>query len=133
MGRKLSSDTNRYRDRVIIAHRMLGNKCSHCGLLKSKAKDKKFEIDHINPEEKSYTVTDMLKSLPWEELEIEIEKCQLLCGECHKKKTFPHMGKHGMTRMYRKGCRCDECKTAVREYQRKHREKKRGKILEQSK
>ena len=130
MAKKLGKDAVRYRDRVIEAHWLKKNKCNVCGLKKG-AKDEngnkiKFELDHINPEEKSYTITEFIKSFPWEEVLVELDKCQLLCYDCHKKKTAPLKGKnHGLT-MLRTGCKCEICKKAGREYMKEYRKKKRG-------
>jgi len=129
MPKKLGRDAVRFRDRVIEAHWLKGNKCAHCGVKKG-AKDEqgnniKFELDHINPEEKSFTITDFIKSFPWEEILVELDKTQLLCYECHKDKTAPLRGRnHGVTG-YRTGCRCDICKAGNRDLQRRFREKKK--------
>jgi len=129
MPKKLTANQVRYRDRVIEAHWLKGNKCAHCGVKKGKKNEQgekiKFELDHIDPETKNYTITDRIKSAPWEEVLLELELCQLLCYYCHKKKTAPLKGQnHGVT-MYRTGCRCDICKAGNRDLQRRFRERKK--------
>lgn len=129
MPKKLTKEQNRYRDRIIECHWLKGNKCATCGVKKG-AKDEngvkiKFELDHINPEEKSFNISDYIKSFPMEEIYAELEKCQLLCYACHKKKTAPNKGNnHGLT-MLRTGCKCEVCMAAGREYMREYRKKRR--------
>ena len=58
----------------------LGGKCVGCGTTKD------LQFDHINRADKLYTIGkiidwDMSRILP------EVEKCQLLCKECHRIKT----------------------------------------------
>ena len=58
----------------------LGNECVICG-----SKDK-LEIDHVIPEEKSFTLSKAYnRSL--ENIKKELGKCQLLCNPCHRKKS----------------------------------------------
>lgn len=50
-----------------------------------------LEFDHIT--EKDRTIADMVQSgVSWERILGEIEKCQVRCGNCHKKKTAQEMG-----------------------------------------
>lgn len=130
MPKALTKEQNRYRDRIIEAHWIKKNKCAICGLKKgSKDSDGnkvKFELDHINPEEKSYNISDYIKSFPWDEILKELEKTQLLCKECHLNKTAPLRGRnHGLTGL-RNGCSCSICKAAGREYMREYRKSKVG-------
>jgi hypothetical protein len=56
-------------------------KKKHCGT------DKRLQIDPIDYKTKKFDVTPALRSKPWEEILVELKKCQLLCKECHKIKT----------------------------------------------
>jgi hypothetical protein len=85
----------------------LGGKCAICG------STEKLEIDHINPEDKSFDVTTQVshnKGLVAE----EIKKCQLLCHPCHLEKTIRERGQkiargiHGSLSSYRY-CKCPFC------------------------
>ena len=58
----------------------LGGKCVGCGVTEN------LQFDHINPEEKSFTITPKLTS-SIEVLYEEVDKCQLLCSDCHLEKT----------------------------------------------
>ena len=57
---------------------MLGGKCESCGTTKN------LQFDHIDPTTKSFSIAKKYMSPVVFE---EIKKCQLLCYECHLKKT----------------------------------------------
>lgn len=59
---------------------MAGLACVVCGV------EDNLQMDHINPDEKSFSISTMLqmKSLP--SIQAELEKCQPLCRTCHIKK-----------------------------------------------
>lgn len=59
---------------------LLGGKCVKCGA----AHD--LEFDHVESSSKSFTLTKFMNFSKKKALE-ELKKCQLLCRECHKKKT----------------------------------------------
>jgi len=48
-----------------------------------------FEFDHIDPTNKFKKVSELHK-YKTSTIDIEIKKCQLLCADCHFKKTHPH-------------------------------------------
>ena len=62
----------------LIEH--LGGKCVACGVTEN------LQFDHINRADKLYTIG---KILDWNMSRIlpEVDKCQLLCKECHRIKT----------------------------------------------
>ena len=57
---------------------MLGGKCESCGTTKN------LQFDHIDPTTKSFSIA---KRYRCKNVFEEIKKCQLLCYECHLKKT----------------------------------------------
>jgi 5-methylcytosine-specific restriction endonuclease McrA len=66
------------RRKLAVDH--LGGKCVKCGSVH------KLEFDHIDPSTKSFTIASRPSASNkrfWE----EIAKCQLLCEECHKRKS----------------------------------------------
>lgn len=80
--------------------------CKHCG-----SKDN-LEIDHIDPKQKELSVNNIW-SRKKEVQDAELSKCQVLCHECHIKKTAKDFGfnkSHGV-RGYSRGCRCEICTT----------------------
>ncbi len=47
-----------------------------------------FEFDHINPIDKHFSISQTVRlGRSWEEVENEINKCRILCANCHKKHT----------------------------------------------
>lgn len=58
--------------------------CVKCGMNDPRV----LEFDHIDPETKVIDISKAFKNtMKWEDILLEIEKCQLLCANCHKIKT----------------------------------------------
>lgn len=77
-------------------------KCVECG------SDKNLELDHVDREKKW---THRIWSRNSAAMAMELKKCQVLCKECHFRKTAVENGKkeHSLS-AYKRGCRCDICK-----------------------
>lgn len=60
---------------------MMGGECVDCS-----SKDN-LEIDHIDPHTKSFSVSEFITH-SWAKIKPELEKCQLLCQACHRKKNL---------------------------------------------
>lgn len=97
----------------IRAIESLGGKCVDCGSTNN------LEFDHINPSTKRITIADSIASDDVESVMTEVQKCQLLCMTCHKKKHSARF-KHGTLSAYRH-CKCPECVRAHTEYMRQYR------------
>ena len=54
-----------------------------------------LQLDHINPLEKSYDISERLSSWNIRKLQPEIKKCQLLCPKHHAQKTKEDAKKYG--------------------------------------
>jgi predicted HNH restriction endonuclease len=65
--------------------------CQHCGLREDKLGF--FEFHHTDPSNKTGEVGRMLNSASFEKVLEEVEKCVMLCPNCHK---YEHL-KEGMT------------------------------------
>jgi hypothetical protein len=67
-----------------------GGKCELCGYDRNIAV---LEFHHINPDEKEFQL-DMrhLSNTSLERLKEEVDKCQLLCANCHREVHNPHLG-----------------------------------------
>lgn len=88
-----SKEYKREYDRRWIAARrkrcieLLGAQCVRCGSTEN------LEVDHINPVTKDPKLRKTgdcrggMWSWSWERIEAELTKCQVLCRECHKKKS----------------------------------------------
>lgn len=108
---------DKYELRKKIAYDYLGGKCTIC------KKIEKLEFDHIDPDTKLFAITKT--NLSEERFWVEIKKCQLLCRECHIKKTkkeftgkkISEIPNHGTDNRYKHfGCRCDLCRHARSTY-----------------
>lgn len=58
-------------------------KCADCG----ETNPIILEFDHINPQNKAHTIAKMLPTHLWESILVEIEKCEVVCANCHKIRT----------------------------------------------
>lgn len=92
--------------------------CVECG------SPKKLELDHIDPELK---ISSKIWSWSLTRRESELKKCQILCTNCHKKKTSQYRKrnmKHGTLGMYKATkCRCADCRLANAHYESKRRDR----------
>ena len=69
----------RYEKRAICLE-YLGGKCVKCGTTHN------LQFDHIKREGKKYSITRRITG-NFDNLKEELDKCQLLCVDCHKVKT----------------------------------------------
>ena len=78
-------DKKKYQREWIAKRRsdwIIGNgPCKNCGSWDQ------LEVDHINPEEKEYNISQIW-SRKQEVRDKELAKCQVLCEDCHKEKTI---------------------------------------------
>jgi hypothetical protein len=121
----------RYAERRKEAIIYLGGECKLCG------SQEDLEFDHKNPSEKEYEIAKLLLRNR-DKLYPELDKCQLLCKECHDEKTLSDFNwqdakkTHGTLSSFRY-CKCDECKKAKASYMREYQKRGRSSIgLEQS-
>jgi hypothetical protein len=58
--------------------------CSRCGINDIRV----LEFDHVDPSTKSFSIARAMHDIvSWDKLIAEIQKCQILCANCHKIKT----------------------------------------------
>jgi hypothetical protein len=113
-----------YQRRRELALETLGGRCIWCGSIED------LQIDHVNREDKSFSVGD-LYGVSEERYLAELEKCQLLCRTCHSEKSIierghiPAKGHHGRPSSY-KYCKCDLCRQASNAYQKRWRAKRKA-------
>jgi 5-methylcytosine-specific restriction endonuclease McrA len=109
------------RTRIAKARELLGGKCVECGA------EENLQFDHINPNTKVAKIS-VIANWAWDRFLSEVEKCQLLCQDCHTAKTMVDLGRkrseHGTRNKYRVGCRCDLCKKANTDDCRQRRQQK---------
>lgn len=68
----------KYKKERAVAYK--GGKCERCGYDKCIAA---LDFHHINPNDKIYAVKDLMVR-KWELIQEEIDKCILLCSNCHR-------------------------------------------------
>ena len=59
--------------------------CARCGFNEHPVA---LEFDHIDPSKKSKTVSQLVKKGVMKNIISEIEKCQVLCSNCHRIHTY---------------------------------------------
>ncbi len=96
--------------RRLWALELLGGRCVSCRTREE------LEFDHVNPATKSFNIGQHLGKYSEKKLEEELAKCQLLCKDCHRKKTG--VAEHGTRPCYTGGCRCEACTEANKLYYR---------------
>lgn len=76
----MGSTKQKYKLKMDLLKSMLGNECRRCKSTKD------LEFDHIDPETKSFTIANRWND-DLETLKDELDKCQLLCFDCHVSKS----------------------------------------------
>ena len=66
--------------------------CKTCGYKEHYAA---LTFDHRDPKDKLFSITQRLASISWEKIKAEVEKCDILCFNCHMIKT--HIKGEGKT------------------------------------
>jgi len=73
----------RLRNRFLLFSYLIEHPCIDCGNPDVLV----LEFDHIDPTNKRDTVTRLAASKPWHIVLFEIEKCQVRCANCHRRRT----------------------------------------------
>ena len=81
----LARDRDRRSEHKKLAVEYLGGSCSCCGYSRHIAA---LQFHHKNPSLKEFNLSKHLKR-SWENLRVELDKCVLLCANCH----FEHHAK----------------------------------------
>ena len=81
-GTGIPTTLQRQRDFTEMKRRLV---CERCGC----AKWRILEFHHRNPKEKTFTISNRVTSVTLEELAKEIDKCEVLCPNCHREE---HVG-----------------------------------------
>lgn len=84
--------------------------------------DKELDFDHIDPKTKKFNVSQIYTH-GLNILTAELDKCQLLCRDCHIEKTIKERLKgessHGRYTTYiNHKCRCESCRLAYNKWMR---------------
>ncbi len=65
--------------KMAIEHK--GGRCVLCGFT---GDHRAFDFHHRNPTEKDYNLSARIGRYSWEKLKKELDKCDLLCANCHR-------------------------------------------------
>jgi len=92
-----SKHNKQYTERRRKIIEQLGGVCSHpnCNCTEN------LELDHINPLEKKYEISERISTWDISKLQPEIDKCQLLCPKHHLEKTIEDGKKYGFSHIIR--------------------------------
>jgi hypothetical protein len=98
----------------------LGGQCVKCG------ETKNLHFDHITPNNKFKEISSLYTS-NLQILKDELDKCQLLCYECHHEKSLnegDYLGnrktwEHGVSGYINQKCRCNHCVESYKEWRKK--------------
>jgi 5-methylcytosine-specific restriction endonuclease McrA len=78
LGCLVSVRRNRVKEKAI---KFKGGECQHCGYKKCK---RALTFHHLDPKQKSFSLdSNSMFSLGWKTVEAELNKCILLCSNCH--------------------------------------------------
>jgi uncharacterized OB-fold protein len=83
----LTFQKDRWRSRKAKATALFGGKCVSCGYCKNLAA---FDFHHVNPAEKEFN-WGRLKQKSWDKVILELQKCILLCKNCHAELHHPQL------------------------------------------
>lgn len=51
-----------------------------------------LEFDHLIREDKQYCISNMMRDYSWDKILSEITKCEVVCSNCHKRRTAKQFG-----------------------------------------
>lgn len=110
---------NRWQRRRTETIAVMGGRCAEC------LSTKGLEFDHIDPSQKSFSVSKST-TVAIHKWWLEIAKCQLLCEDCHQEKTIKEQSvEHGGGLTGKKNCKCQLCRTTRNAYMRKWKASKK--------
>lgn len=70
--------------RLKVLEFLKGKSCEHC----PETDPVVMEFDHLDETTKEFCVSEMVtQCYSWEKIKTEIDKCQILCANCHRRKT----------------------------------------------
>lgn len=83
--RESSKTSDLIRSRRLRAVQFLGNKCKDCGF--TSEFPSVFDFDHTDATQKIGDISSMCASAGWARIEAELQKCDLVCANCHRIRT----------------------------------------------
>lgn len=80
---KSQSKKNKIKTKTWVKNYLQNNPCVDCG----ESDYIVLEFDHIDSSEKSFNISDGMMSKSINTIKKEIEKCEVRCSNCHRRKT----------------------------------------------
>ena len=74
---------NYYRKKKLALMARFHNKCDWCGLEYNGINASIFEFHHKDPSIKENSISTLLMNRTMDDIELEIEKCVMICAHCH--------------------------------------------------
>ncbi len=65
-----------------------GRRCEICGLVEDYCV---YDFHHKDPNEKDFSLGDKKSTLVWSKVKEEVDKCMLVCSNCHRKIHHSHI------------------------------------------
>jgi 5-methylcytosine-specific restriction endonuclease McrA len=66
----------------VMAVEYKGGRCEKCGYCKC---IDALEFHHVDPTKKDFTISSKGYTRSWEKVKSELDKCMILCANCHRK------------------------------------------------
>jgi 5-methylcytosine-specific restriction endonuclease McrA len=86
---KKASELDRKRNREKLNEILTHSKCATCG----EDDPVVLTFDHIDPANKTRDISNMMSNgYSWNKIEAEMAKCQVLCANCHLRRTSLQFG-----------------------------------------
>jgi len=83
-----NSKRYRSRNRELITAYLLAHPCVDCG----ESDLRVLEFDHVRPDKVSSVSRLAAQAVRWERVLAEMEKCEVRCANCHRRKTAKQFG-----------------------------------------
>jgi predicted HNH restriction endonuclease len=63
---------------------IMGGKCLDCGVPFNGKNAKIFDLHHLEPDKKDFSIGQMIGNYAWSKILEEISKCVMICANCHR-------------------------------------------------
>lgn len=85
---KLAKKKLRMENKIKLSEKKIEmSKCSMCARVVTENECEGFDFDHLDQYQKFMNISTMVRHYSWKKIVIEMDKCRLLCANCHRKHT----------------------------------------------
>jgi hypothetical protein len=82
------AENKRRVNQLLLNHKLTTGRCLDCGLKCDETNWFVFDLDHRDPSLKEFTIGNRKHDVSISRLMNEIAKCDLVCANCHRHRTF---------------------------------------------